>query len=206
MADPVDGHSEQLVGAAAEGGADAIGELLETYRERLRKMVAVRIDPWLSARLDPSDVVQEAFVEAAKRLPEYMRTTPLPFYPWLRQLTWEQFMHIRVHQLAEKRSPLREEALNTPLSESGMARLVDQVAAVESSPSGHAVHEEARERVRDAIGQLEQHDREVLILRYLEQLETREIAAALGIREGAVRMRHLRALERLRVSLGKDET
>ena len=115
-------------------------------------------------------------------------------------------MHIRVHQLAEKRSPLRERSLDGAIPDSDAMQLAERVVAVQSSPSSHAIHEEARERVRHAIEKLQPCDREILVLRYLEQLETGEIAAALGIREGAVRMRHLRALERLRAVLGKDDT
>jgi RNA polymerase sigma-70 factor (subfamily 1) len=155
--------------------------------------------------LDPSDVVQEAFVEIVQRLPEYLRTRPLPIYPWLRRITWEQLMHLHAHHLGtRKRTPLREEHLGTGLSDDSVMLLAKRVAAGQSSPSRQAIRKEAQERVRQALEQLDNGDRELLILKYLEQLRTREIAAVLQIGEGAVRMRHLRALERLRELLGRN--
>src|SRR4051794_25150155 len=80
--------TDQLLADAGRGDADARGRLLERHRPRLRRMVALRLDRRLAARADPSDVVQEALLEAAARLDEYLRSRPIPFYPWLRRIAW----------------------------------------------------------------------------------------------------------------------
>jgi len=205
MADVEDQQTEDLIRRAAKGDAVATEHLLARYRGRLRQMVVVRLDPRLAARLDPSDVVQEAFVEITRRLPEYLRTRPLAIYPWLRQITWEQLMHLHVRHLAKKRTPLREDSWPAALSDASAVQLAERVAAVQGSPSRQAIRKEVQERVRRALERLEPHHREILILRYLEQLSNQEIAAVLRIREGATRMRHLRALERLRELLGNED-
>lgn len=203
--DANDEEPVELIERAAQGDAAATQQLLTKYRGRLRQMVAVRLDRRLAARFDPSDVVQEAFVEIVQRLPEYLRTRPMPLYPWLRHITWEQLTHLHTRHLgARKRTPLREEQLGGGLSDASVMLLARRVAAVQSSPSRHAIRNEEQARVRLALEQLESGDRELLILKYLEQLRTREIATVLQIGEGAVRMRHLRALERLRELLGGE--
>ncbi len=204
MASTEDGQTEELIRRAAGGEAAATEQLLARYRGRLRQMVAVRLDPRLAARLDPSDVVQEALVEITRRLPEYLRTRPLPIYPWLRQITWEQLMHLHVRHLAKKRTPLREDSSPVALSDGSVMQLAERVAAAGGSPSRQAIRKEVHQRVRRALERLGPHHREVLILRYLEQLSNQEIAAVLRIREGTARMRHLRALEKLRELLGRE--
>jgi RNA polymerase sigma-70 factor (ECF subfamily) len=161
-------------------------------------MVGVRLDRRLAPRLDPSDVVQEALAEAARRLPDYLRDRPLPFYPWLRQLARERLARLHHHHVnTDKRSVNREEA-GLPLPDESALSLVACLAGPGPSPSSHLVQAELCTRVQAALGRMDEQDREVLILRYLEQLPTRDIAATLGISEGAAKMRHLRALERLR--------
>src|SRR4051794_21065968 len=88
MGTPAGPDTDQLLDEASRGDGAARGRLLERHRPRLRRMVALRLDRRLAARLDPSDVVQEALVEAAARLDEYLRDRPIPFYPWLRRLAW----------------------------------------------------------------------------------------------------------------------
>src|SRR5262249_61746073 len=78
--------TEHLLERVAAGDSAARDQLLQRHRRRLGRMVAVRFDPRLAARVDPSDVVQETLAEAAANLDRYLRERPLPFYPWLRQL------------------------------------------------------------------------------------------------------------------------
>jgi RNA polymerase sigma-70 factor, ECF subfamily len=192
-----------LLERACRGDAEARQGLLVACRDRLRRMVSVRLDRRVAARLDPSDVVQEALIDADARLDDFLRRRPLPFYPWLRQIAWERL--VKLHRLhnADKRAVARE--LHPPLPDESALELVRGLAAPDTSPSGRAIREEARQRVREAMQSLGEHDREVLALRYLEQMATAEIAAVLGLGEGAVKMRHLRALQRLRESLGLPE-
>jgi RNA polymerase sigma-70 factor (ECF subfamily) len=201
--DSADAETEALIERAREGDSAAEQLLLTRHRDRLRRMVAVRLDRRLAARVDPSDVVQEALADAARKLPEYLRHQPLPFYPWLRRLAWERLMKVHQrHIAAGKRSVTREAA--GPLPDESAMELARCVLAPEPSPSDQLVVAEMRDRVQAALTQLSGRDREVLVLRYLEQLSTAEIAAVLGITAGSVKVRHLRALERLRALFADD--
>lgn len=199
-----DPDTEQLLRRAAQGDRTAIERLLVRHQDRLRKMIAVRMDRRLAARVDPSDVVQEALAEAFQRMPDYLRERRLPFYPWLRQIAWERLVHVHGRHIhAGKRSVRREQSWNTLPEESAM-ELAERLVASGTSPSRQLMREEMRRRVRNALEQLNPKDREVLVLRYMEQLNTSEVAAVLGINEGAVKTRHFRAIERLHRLLGGE--
>lgn len=193
---------EELLVHADEGDATAREQLLARHRGRLRQMIAVRMDRRLVARVDPSDVVQDALTEAAQKLSDYIRERPVPFYPWLRQLAWERLIELhRRHIVARKRSINREEVQAWPLSNESAHLLANRLFAIGSSPSESLVRAEQRERVRAALARLADRDREVLVLRHLENLSVQETGAVLRITEGAVKSRHLRALDRLRLLL-----
>jgi RNA polymerase sigma-70 factor (ECF subfamily) len=197
--------SDELIERVAHGDGAARQQLLARHRGRLRQMIAVRLDRRVAARVDPSDVVQEALADAARKLSAYVRDRPLPFYPWLRRLAWERLVKIhRRHLRTHRRSAAREEPGVLNLPDESAAELAKRLVSSASSPSRQLLRAERRERVRAALGRLGERDREVLVLRYLEQLSPREIAAVLGISEGAVKVRHLRALERFRALLGDD--
>jgi RNA polymerase sigma-70 factor (ECF subfamily) len=202
---PQDIDTEQLLDRASGGDSAARQQLLARHRDRLCKMVAVRLDRRLAARVDPSDVVQEALLEAAGKLSGYLRERPLPFYPWLRRLAWEHLvkMHQR-HVTAGKRSTRREEQVIPALSDESVVQLARRLVAPGTSPSNQLLREELRARIQAALARLAESDREVLVMRYLEQLPMNDIAAVLGISEAAVKMRHTRALQRLCTVLGSD--
>ena len=194
--------TEHLLERAGRGDPAAAGQLLERHRGRLNRMVAVRLDRRLAARVDPSDVVQETLAEAARRLPDYLRDRPLPFYPWLRRLTADRLAVLhRRHVRAANRAVGREEP---PLPDRSALALADRLFARQSNPSARLRRQERRERVRTALAALPDRDREALVLRYLEELSVGEIAAVLGVTETAVYGRHLRALKRLKELLGPD--
>jgi RNA polymerase sigma-70 factor (ECF subfamily) len=195
---PPASDDEDLLRRAGGGDADARARLLSLYRERLRQMVAVRLDRRLAARVDPSDVVQEALADACVKLSHYLRGRPLPFYPWLRELALERLVALhRRHVRAEKRSVTREEAA-PDLPDESVLELAGRLAARGSTPSQHVVREELRARVQRALLELAPGDRELLVMRHLEQMSMAEIAAVLGVTEGAAKVRHLRALQRVR--------
>jgi len=195
-------ETEDLIRRAGKGDEMAAEQLLAGHRNRLRHMVAVRMDPRLAARFDASDVVQETLVEASRRLPEYLQARPLPFYPWLRQIAWEQLLDLhRKHFRAQKRTLGRERCCY-PLPDRSTTDLADRLLAGGTSPSRHCVRQELRTRMQAALAKLPERDREILVLRHLEQLSTHEIASVMGMTEGAVKTRHLRALQRLRGVLG----
>jgi RNA polymerase sigma-70 factor, ECF subfamily len=196
--------TEQLLERAGRGDPAARQELLIGHRDRLRRMVALRLDRRLAARVDPSDIVQESLAEAHQHLSEYLVRRPLPFYAWLRQFAWERVAkQYERHVRAQRRSVTREEA--PPLPDESVAQLAHRLIASATSPSRRLLREELRDRVRSALACLKPHDREILVLRYLEGLSNSETAAVLRIGESTVGMRHLRALERLRELLGDED-
>jgi RNA polymerase sigma-70 factor (ECF subfamily) len=195
--------TDQLLEQASQGDDQARQQLLARHRGRLRRLIEVHFDRRLLARVDPSDVVQEALVEAVCQLSDYLEKRPLPFYPWLRQLALDRLAVVRrQHLLAQRRSIAREEVAAHLLSEESALELAARLLARGSSPSDRLQQQELRNQLRAALDRLPERDREVLVLRHLEQLPVDEIAAILGITTGAVYTRHLRALERLRTLLG----
>jgi len=151
-------------------------------------------------------VVQEALAEAAQKLSDYLRRRPLPFYPWLRQLALERLIGLhRLHIRAQKRSVVREEAGALPLTDESALELADRLMETAGTPISQLLRDELRSRVHAALFRLAPRDREVLVLRHLEQLSIREIAAVLGIREGAVKTRHLRALQHFRDAVIEEQ-
>jgi RNA polymerase sigma-70 factor, ECF subfamily len=184
---------------SASGGGPALQLLLERHRNRLKRMVAVRLDRRLNSLVDPSDVVQEALTDASRKLDDFLRDRPLPFYPWLRRLAWERIIQLhRRHLRAQKRDVTREERLDLILPEESAIQLADRLIASGSTPSERLLRDEQSRRLREVLEELRPIDREVLVMCYLEELDFGEIAAALGITENAAKVRHFRALERVR--------
>lgn len=199
MGEPAEAEILRLIERADRGDPEAGHLLLEGHRDRLRRMVAARMDRRIAARLDPSDVVQEALAEAHGELGGYLRDRPLPFYPWLRRFAWERLMKLhRFHLLSQRRSVSREEMAGPALPDESVLRLADRLLATGTSPSRQMHRDEQASRVRAALAELAPNDREILVMRHLEQMETDEIASALGLGAGALRVRLLRALRRLR--------
>jgi RNA polymerase sigma-70 factor (ECF subfamily) len=194
---------DQLLMKAANGERAAKDRLLSVYRERLRRMIAVRMDQRLRNRVDASDIVQETMVMADRRFDEYLRDPPIPFYPWLRQLAWDQLvaMH-RKHLFAGRRSRRREEDAAAALRDESMAQLASCLLDDSMDPLTRLLRAELRNRVREAIDQLQEMDREILVLRHLEHVSMAEAAEILAISASAAKMRHLRAIERLKPLLG----
>jgi RNA polymerase sigma-70 factor (ECF subfamily) len=195
--------TDLLLDRVRRGDAAARQRLLERHRGQLCTAVARRLDPRLAARVDPSDVVQDALADADRKLDDYARRRPLPFYPWLRQLADERLAILfRRHVKYRRRSVEREERLPVDLSHESVVSLAEQLVDRGSRPGSRLVRDELRARVLDALGQLSDRDRAVLVLRHLEQRPTAEVAACLDLSEGAVRTRVVRALARLRDLLG----
>jgi RNA polymerase sigma-70 factor (ECF subfamily) len=191
--------SEALLDRLAAGDETARLALLNRHRQRLRNAIALRMDRRLRARVDPSDVIQDTLLAAAKRLEDYVKDRPLPFYPWLRQIALERLVDLeRRHVRAERRSVRREEGPVNGLSEDSLFELIQRLCAPTSSPSAKLQRAELHDAVRRALHDLPERDREVLLLRHMEQLSGKEIGAILGLSEGAVYTRCLRALRRLR--------
>jgi len=187
--------TDELLARTADGDKAARDQLLTRHRARLRKMVAYHLDRRIHARVDPSDVVQEVLAEASRKLPDYLRQRPLPFYPWLRQMAETYLVAMRRrHVDAEKRSVRREEPGVLALPDESAAELAARLVTSATSPSQRLQREELRQQVHRALAQLGPRDRQVLVLRHLEQLSVADTAAVLRISEGALKTRHVRAL------------
>jgi RNA polymerase sigma-70 factor (ECF subfamily) len=199
----VDG--EELLRRAAAGDQEAWGELLDLHRERLRRMVRLRLDQRLHSRIDASDVIQEAFVDASAGLAGYVQNPAVPFYLWLRFLTGMRLAKLHRHHLGtQMRAAGREVSLyRGGLPNTSSAALAAQLMGHEARPSEAVMRAELKLQLEEVLNGMEPLDREILALRHFEQLSAAETAKVLGIKEAAARKRYLRALERLREILAK---
>jgi RNA polymerase sigma-70 factor (ECF subfamily) len=163
-------------------------------------MIALRLDQRLQGRIDASDVIQEAYLEAWARLEDYLRQPTMPFFLWLRFLTGQKLVELHRHHLgAQMRDAGREVSLcRGSLPATSSAALAAQLLGRDTRPSEAAVRAERKIRLQDALNTMEPMDREVLALRHFEQLTTPEVAQVLGIKEAAASKRYLRALKRLK--------
>jgi RNA polymerase sigma-70 factor (ECF subfamily) len=194
-----DPQTAELLDRAERGDASVVNQLLASHRQRLKAMVSLRLDARIRSRADPSDVVQDALLDAARRLPEFLSNRSVPFYLWLRQIAAERLVDLhRRHIRARNRSVAREQPW-APAEESSW--LAERLAGDVINPSKQLLVRELRHQVTEALDKLSPRDREVLVLTYLEQLKAHEIALLLGTSEGAINMRHLRALKRLKTLL-----
>jgi len=192
--------TEWLLQQARAGEPAALNDLFARHRERLLRMVQMRLDWRLQGRVDASDVIQDACLEAARRLPDYLREPRMPLFLWLRFLVGERLLIVhRRHLGAKARDARREVSLyQDALPEASSAALAAQLLGQHTSPSEAAVRAERLLRLQEAINRLDMLDREVLSLRHFEQLSRRETAQVLGIEEAAAAKRYIRALQRLK--------
>lgn len=186
--------------AAAAGRRSDLEALLQEFRPRLGRMVRLRLDPRLARRVDASDVVQDALVDVSSRLEEYLAQRQVPFFVWVRFLTGQRLAQVhRAHLGAQARDIGREvdarSVAETP--EVSSWSLAEAVLASGLTPSQVVAREEDRARLRAALEQLRDIDREILVLRHFEQLDNHEVAAALGLSEAAASARYVRALDRM---------
>jgi RNA polymerase sigma-70 factor (ECF subfamily) len=193
-------QTTELLDRLRAGDEAALGELFMLYRDRLWRMLYVRLDRRVTSRLAPDDVLQETFLDVARRIGEYLANPAVPFYVWLRFLTVQRMqMLLRVHLGAQMRDVSLEIRLpqgDAPLasSESMAGQLVSQM----TSPSQAAIRHELQARLRAALEEMDPLDREVLALRHFEELGNNEVAQVLGISKEAASKRHVRALKRLK--------
>jgi len=185
---------------AAGGDQQAWAEQLDAYRARLRRMVALRLDPRLQGRVDPSDVIQDAWLDAARRLPEYRNEPEISFDLWLRFLVGQRVLEQhRRHLGAAARDAGREVALyRGPMPQASTAALAAQLLGELTSPSRAALRAERKIRLQEALNAMDPLDREIVILRNYEQLTNGEASQVLGLDKSAASKRYIRALIRLK--------
>jgi RNA polymerase sigma-70 factor (ECF subfamily) len=201
MTDPSD--TQNLVIRASTGDSQAVTELMEMYRGRLKRMVSLRLDRRLRKRVDPSDVVQEALIVASNRLREYADQPTMEFYLWLRWITADKLLNAhREHLGTQKRDVSQEVSIyRRPMPEACSVSLAQQLLGHLTSPTQAVQRAETQLLVQDVLNSMDPIDREILVLRNFEQLSTTETAEALGIKRSTASKRYIAALKRLKQAL-----
>jgi RNA polymerase sigma-70 factor (ECF subfamily) len=173
---------------------------LEEHRDRLKLMVGLRLDRRLQGRVDPSDVIQEAYLEAARRLPEYLREpTPMPFFLWLRFLAGQALQVVHRKHFTEGRDPGREISIHGGrMPQASSAALAARLLGRDTKASEAAIRAERKSRIEQALNMMDPVDREVLVLRHFEHLSNSECARELGLKETTATKRYIRALSKLK--------
>jgi len=201
MLSDTQGEIDKLFASAREGSASCLGRLLTLYSNYLKLLIATQLDERLRVRVSPSDIVQETFFEAHRDFAQFRGQSPGEFVAWLRKILVNNILRVvEQHLLAEKRDVRREislERIGRRLEES-TARLESLLTQQSDSPSGLAQRNEHEVLLADALADLPDDYRQVILLRHIEGLQFEEVARRMDRSSGAVRMLWLRALERLR--------
>ena len=188
-------------------GPDGIAEVFSVHQDQLNRMVKLRMDQRLIGRVDSEDIIQESYMEIARRINDFTSNPTVPFFIWARQITTQIMIDThRRHLGAKMRSANMEVSLNrksggNTTSYSLAAQLVGNL----TSPSQVAVRQEREEALRIALDQMDEIDREVLVLRHLEELSNNDVAQVLGIDKSAASKRYIRALKRLKKVMADEE-
>jgi RNA polymerase sigma-70 factor, ECF subfamily len=222
-------ETEALLKLVSLGNEAAAARLLNLHRRRLKKMVALRIDKEVATRRDPSDVVHETMLAAASKLPDYLRKPEIPFYAWLRCLAWDRLVELHrqhhdtargeTHKADFRQGLLTPQCLSElvrrfgpPSTPTGLPQAVgadgentDPSPKVGKKSDAPATRRKSRAEVETALARLEPSARELLLLYYVEQLTVPEIACVLEIEASQVKLRHVKAIRRLRTLLDQQD-
>ena len=202
----MDGDSidaDDLLECAKMGDLRALAELFARHRIRLERMIRLRLDRRLHSRLDPADVLQDAYLDVARRFPEYVADPAVPFFLWLRNLVGQRLIDLhRRHVRARMRSADNEVSLQqAALPQVSSASLALQLLGSLTSPTRAVARAEQRLHLQEALNAMEALDREVVVLRHFEDLSNAEIAQVLNISPSAASKRYIRAIRRLKAVL-----
>ncbi|MFN9721259.1 MAG: sigma-70 family RNA polymerase sigma factor [Planctomycetota bacterium] len=200
-------QTQDLLKSVAGGDASAVNRLMDRHREAVRRMIQMRLDHAVARRVDASDVVQDVMLEASQRLSDYLQNPGMPFHLWLRQLAKDRIIDMnRRHRGAKRRSVDREQNLSgLGQDEQSAADLAALLRDAELTPAAAALRKEMEERFMVALDQLEENDREIIVMRHFEHLGNSDVAEALGLSPPAAGMRYLRAIRRLKEILGGED-
>jgi RNA polymerase sigma-70 factor (ECF subfamily) len=205
---PDSSQTQELLQQAREGDAAAINELLDRHRAALRRMVDLRMDRALSRRVDASDIVQDVMLEANRRLKEYLNNPAMPFHLWLRHMARDRLIDAhRRHRVSQRRSLDREQPLAAARDlDRSTLELAAQLCDDELTPAAAATWHELQRRFQEAVEQLDEQDREIVLMRHFEELSNQEVAQALDLTAAAASMRYMRAMRRLRGLLNESSS
>src|SRR3954451_7856869 len=198
MAMTVDaGKPDDLLDRARAGDMQALGALFDRYRDRLRHMVRLRLDRRLAGRLDTFDVLQEAFIEASKRLSPRPSERELPAFLWLRLVTGQALVDLhRRHLGASMRDAVLEVSIHRgSIPQASSLSLAELLLGRLTSPTRAAQRAEMQLRLQEALNRMDPIDREILTLRHFEELSNAETARVLGLEPTAACNRYIRALK-----------
>jgi len=197
------GTTDDLIRRAADGDEPALAELFAAHRGRLRQLVRLRLDRRLQGRVDPSDVLQEAYIDLAHKLPEFARASTMPLYLWLRLVVGERLLRVhRQHLNAAMRDAGREISLHQgALPPASSASLAAGLLGRFTSASRAAIRAERQIQLQEVLNGMDETDREVIALRHFEELSNDEVAAVLGLSKAAASKRYVRAMLRLKAAL-----
>jgi RNA polymerase sigma-70 factor (ECF subfamily) len=191
--------TQELLAKAKQGEPAAVDQLLARHREPVRRMIDMRLDRAIARRVDASDIAQEVLLEASRRLKDYLRQPDLPFHLWLRHIARDHLIDAhRRHRVAKRRTVDRERPIETGAADRSSVELVAELIDRELTPATAALRKELQNRFQSVLTELDEDDREIILMRHFEQLSNQEVAAALGLTEPAASMRHLRALRKMR--------
>ncbi|MFO0921795.1 MAG: sigma-70 family RNA polymerase sigma factor [Pirellulales bacterium] len=191
-------EDEQLLDRLRSCGHQALAEAFTEYRDRFERILSFRLDARVRGRMDPQDVLQEAFLAMASRLEEYLSTPSVSLFVWMRQRVLQTMIDMQRSQFRDKRDPNREIRFlaSSPVHTTSMSiarYLLDDV----TSPSQHVVRAEEAMQLESALDAMQEIDREVLALRHFEQLTNQQVAEVLEITPTAASNRYVRAASRL---------
>jgi RNA polymerase sigma-70 factor (ECF subfamily) len=193
-------ETEGLLEEVRQGNRQALDRLLTRHRDGLRSFVEMRLDPRVAARVDPSDVVQEAQMEVVRRMDDFLKHRPMPFRLWVRKTAYERLLDLHKHHVKRSKRSVRREVA---LPDQSSFLLVRPLLGGRSTPSQRLEAQELAERVAGVVAELSQGDREILLMRHAERMPFDEIACLLDIEPSAARKRFGRALIRLQQGLSE---
>jgi RNA polymerase sigma-70 factor (ECF subfamily) len=196
-------ETQELLDQALGGDSAAVERLLTAHREPVRRMIDLRLDPAIAARVDASDVVQDVLLEASRRLDDYLARPVMPFHLWLRHIAKDHIIDAhRRHRQAQRRGVDREQPMvPAALAGKSSVELAARLMDPERTPASAAIQHELERRLHAALLELDEADRDVILMRHFEQLSNQDVAASQGLTEAAASMRYLRAMRRLRALL-----
>ncbi|MEM7455163.1 MAG: sigma-70 family RNA polymerase sigma factor [Planctomycetota bacterium] len=190
----------ELAQKARDGDREAASQLVARYRDRLVKMVRLRMDRRLSKRVDASDIVQEATLDAVQRFEQYLKKPDVDLFVWLRWIANDKLIDAHRFHLGTQKRQLGQEVsiFARPVAEATSFALAEHLLGRLTSPTAALRAIETRSELENALNQLEPVDREVLVLRHFEHLSNKETAEVLGLKKSGASRRYVEALKRLK--------
>ncbi len=198
MGDP--SETGDLLRRAGDGDQQAVAAMFALHRDRLEQMVRLRMDRRLQGRIDDADVLQETYLEAARRVQDFARKPTTSVYLWLRFLTAQKLVDLARRHLGSRMRDAGQEIsiYRGPLPQATSVSLAAQLLGQYTSPSRAVIRAETQRQVQEALNCMDPIDREVLALRHFELLSNGEVAEVLGLSKAAASNRYVRALKRMK--------